>query len=170
MARTIVYKTRKKSKALARLSTEAADRNIRISTTGQPKGDENNDVRTKQEPDKFPDKLAKYIPAEMLAFFLPFSAAGQERGILIAALVAGCIVTPGYLFITAKKNNPDQMPRFYYYILASVAFAVWAQATSDLGCIVGLSKTWSSFLLTGGVLLIPGVDELVTVLTNDKKS
>jgi hypothetical protein len=115
--------------------------------------------------DKFPDKLVKYVPAETLAFFTPISASlGPGRtSLLIIAIIAGIIGTPGYLWLTARRLPKAKRPTIHFYLLAIVAFACWALGTStSVDTLVGVDTVTAGGVLTIAVFLIPLIDNLIT--------
>lgn len=122
-------------------------------------------AQVQQPPDTFGDKLVKYIPAEVIAFFLPAFALARALKLewvdwLVLALAAFGLV--GYLLIKADKTHP---PRPYFYLLSLVAFFAWAAGTSsageDLFCFSQPDIT-GKLIVMGAVFLVPLVDELLT--------
>lgn len=116
--------------------------------------------------DNYGDKLVKYIPAEVIAFYVPAYAlikGADDLGDGAKLLVLGlCLVgTLGYLYIRADKANP---PRWYFYVLAVIAFLAWAIGTSDIGLIWGMGEEISKFTVLAGVFLVPMADEVLTKL------
>ena len=85
--------------------------------------------------DDYSDKLIKYVPAEVVAFFIPIGALLQDRrNLLIVAAIVGLVATPGYLWRSAQSLPVSQRPPMHTYVLAGgVSFAVWAIATSAIG-------------------------------------
>lgn len=64
---------------------------------------------------------------------------------------------PGYLWAAAPKG--PEAPRWYFYLLAMVAFACWALGTSGpLESLIGISQTVGGVILGLGTFLIPLVD------------
>jgi hypothetical protein len=117
--------------------------------------------------DGIPEKLVKYVPAETLAFFVPFSAAiGPERtGLLIAVLVVSAITTVGYLWWQGQSLPREQQPLPHYYVLAVIAFACWAFATApSVTALLGADALVAALVLAGGVALIPMTDQFLTWL------
>lgn len=112
--------------------------------------------------DDYKDKLVKYVPAEVVAFYAPIATLVQERpGLLILAAVLGMVATPTYLLTQAKKLEPTLRPPLYNYVLSSIAFAVWALSTSRLGAMAGMDSVTTAFLLGVTVFLLPLVDTLL---------
>jgi hypothetical protein len=115
--------------------------------------------------DRFPEKLIKYVPAETLAFFVPVAAAiGTGRNaLLVAALVLGMIFTPLYLWLAARKLPTDKRPLFHFYLLAAVAFVVWALGTSSaVADLVQVEPTVVGIIFMFAVFIIPGADAAIT--------
>lgn len=142
MARTVIYPARASSDGRAASSVAAGG--------GSP-------------PDKYAEKLAKFIPAETVAFFVPIASVAESRpGLLVTAGLIGLLATPAYLWTTARDLAPELRPRWHFYVLAMVAFAIWALGTSKLGALVGLDSIETAFMLGVGVFLVPLIDSLLT--------
>ena len=116
--------------------------------------------------DDYSDKLIKYVPAEVVAFFIPIGALLQDRlNLLIVAAIVGLVATPGYLWRSAQSLPVSQRPPMHTYVLAGVSFAVWAIATSAIGGMIGLDSVASAFLLGVTVFLIPLADSILARAT-----
>ena len=116
------------------------------------------------QPDGFPQKLIKYVPAEVLAFFVPATAAlGPTReGLLWVAVAVAVIGTPGYLFLQSRALSPAEQPRLAFYALAVIAFLCWAVGTStSVAGLVGLDEIEAGFLLAAAVFLVPLIDGVI---------
>src|SRR5260221_2301874 len=117
--------------------------------------------------DSYTDKLAKYLPGEVIAFFAPLAAfVSGDQNLLIAIAAAGLVGTFIYLFNSAKNAEPAKKPRPYFYVLACISFAVWAIATSQLATMIGLTAKASSVMLGITVFLVPGIDMLLSPKTS----
>ncbi len=118
--------------------------------------------------DEFGDKLVKYIPAEVIAFFLPAYALAKSADpaglawLPYALVVVAGLGLVGYLLIRAPKDNP---PRWYFYVLSVVAFLAWIAGTSAAGAdvfhLVQVEIT-GKLILMAAVFAIPLLDELLT--------
>ncbi len=117
--------------------------------------------------DGLPEKLAKYVPAETLAFFVPVSAAigtGREA-LLVAALVVGAIGTPAYLWLYARKLPSNEQPLLQFYVLSVIAFGCWALGTSAaVAALVGTDVTTAGVILFFAVFLIPLTDGVLAAV------
>lgn len=121
-----------------------------------------------QKEDGFGDKLMKYIPAEVIAFYVSgYILAGQlgktAQGVVLVACLLG---TPGYLFVRADKAAP---PKWYFYVLAMISFLAWAVGTSTAGVdffgwVEDKAEIMGKFIVTAAVFLVPLTDELLTKL------
>ena len=112
-------------------------------------------------PDTLPEKIAKYVPAEVLAFFIPTYALLPEGdiGLRWTVLVIGLIGTVVYLMVSRPA---DAQPRSFFYVLAAISYLAWAIGTSDAGTeLFKLSEAASRVLFAAAVFLVPGVDELI---------
>jgi len=127
------------------------------------------------ERDGYLTKVLKYVPVEFVG---PFSALvalttnvsndPQTKESFVRALfVVGLLVTPLIFFAQARKLVSEDQPRPFFYVLALLAFAVWAFAVSDqVRDSFGISDGLSEFLLAVGAFGIPGADWLLTSLTS----
>lgn len=114
--------------------------------------------------DAYLSKLTKYVPAEVLAFFVPTYAnlpANAERwhwtvfGIGLAA-------TLGYTLATRMREHGKVGP-WYHYILTGIAFAGWASSVTAAGTdLVGLDPAIAPTILSITVLMVPLADDLLT--------
>jgi hypothetical protein len=115
-----------------------------------------------QKSDDFGTKLAKYVPAEILAVFVPMVTLVQGRkGLLLAALALGLLLTPAYLYTHARKAAPEQRPSPYSYVLATVAFVVWSLSMDDVRRLLNVDMVVASFALGTTVWILPLVDGLL---------
>lgn len=121
--------------------------------------------RRGEEADGYREKLLKYVPAEVLAFFVPASAlvdADREELVLLI-FFAGVVGTLLYLHLANRQVVPEQQAPWWNYGLAVAAFAVWALATSPAtAALVNLDEQAVGVILAVGALLIPGADLLGT--------
>ena len=118
--------------------------------------------------DGFPEKLAKYVPAETLAFFVPTSAAlGDGRS--TALVVVTCVAlagSVGYLFVSARKLGEDERPTVYFYVLAGLAFLGWCLGTSaNVADLVGIDNVLAGVILAVTIFAIPLLDEFIASLS-----
>ena len=118
-----------------------------------------------QPSDGFKEKLLKYIPGEVVAFFVPVTAiAGtDEDAILWVALVAGVIAAPVYLYIGSLDVPRARRTRGWAYVLTVVSFLAWAFATSQpTADLIGIDQGLAGVILAVAALFIPAIDVLVT--------
>ncbi len=91
-------------------------------------------------PDTWKDKVIKLIPVEVLSFYIAVHgiiqaatpAPGTEDNrplLMLIVFVAGLIGTPLYL-AQATKTDPTK-PSTKQYVITTIAFIVWALATTD---------------------------------------
>jgi hypothetical protein len=113
--------------------------------------------------DDYPTKLVKYVPAEVVSFFLVTTSLFSDREpILIVTLIACLAGTPLYLYLASLRVEPLNRPRLYSYVLALIAFAAWAVGTSTaVDDLFRIDKALGQFLLLLTVFLIPGIDTLL---------
>jgi hypothetical protein len=117
--------------------------------------------------DGFPEKLAKYVPAEALAFYVPIvalTAVKDQLSTLLAVTAVGVAGTILYLYNRAKKvNPPDRRPRWWFYVLAGVAFVAWAVGTvPEIVGLSGLPVVIKDLAVPVAVFIIPAIDEAIT--------
>jgi len=123
-------------------------------------------------PDDYKAKLVKYIPAEVIGFYLPAYALVTKSSPIVAdtdkptaqiiVLVVSLLGLIGYLFIRSDKNSP---PRIYFYLLAGLAFLAWAIGTSSVGQdVFHIPEWWNELTVLAAVFLIPMLDEMITRL------
>ncbi|MBV9174838.1 MAG: hypothetical protein JOZ81_32650 [Chloroflexi bacterium] len=122
------------------------------------------DVRG-QPGDDYLTKVVKYVPGEVLSFFLLVrSVFGSGEPFLVITIIACLLGTPLYLFVTSLSMESRKRPYRYSYALAVVAFAAWAVGTStEVDALLGIDKTVGQFLLFVTVFLLPGIDTLLQV-------
>jgi hypothetical protein len=119
---------------------------------------------TKDEPtDGYAAQLLKYVPAEILAFFIPAAAAAKGNSKLSwVVFVAGLAATVGYLRFHAEPLPAEQRPPLHFYALAAAAFVFWAMGSSDtVRALFQVSDTTTEVLLGIAVLLLPLADWLL---------
>ena len=123
-----------------------------------------------QAPDDYKAKLVKYIPAEVIGFFIPAYALVSRNGIdasgndsvmaQIVVVVVSLLGLVGYLYVSSDKYRP---PRLYFYFLSVIAFLAWAVGTSSVGQdVFHLPERFNELTVLGAVFLIPMFDELLT--------
>jgi hypothetical protein len=113
-------------------------------------------VTRSEPPDGYGDRLVKYIPAEVLAFFLAAAAqSGSDNTFLIVALVVAAGATPIFLY----NRSPGGL-RWYSIGLAVLAFCAWAVGTSaSTDKLLNLDTSHAPFVLTVAAFLIPALDK-----------
>ena len=153
MPRTVVYPSR----STARVSTKSITEGAAAPSTGEA-----------AKEDTFGDKLVKYIPAEVIAFYVSgYVLAGQVGETAQWVVLFVCLLgTPAYLFVRADKVKP---PRWYFYLLAMGSFWAWAVGTSTVGADLfdwptSKAEIMGKFIVTAAVFLVPLVDEVMTKL------
>ena len=108
------------------------------------------------QPDTYGDRLVKYIPAEVLAFFLAAAAQwGHDDTFLIIILAVAVILTPVLLY----NASPNGL-RWYAVLFAVVAFCAWAVGTSpNTDRLLGLATSQAPFVLTVAAFVVPALDK-----------
>jgi hypothetical protein len=122
--------------------------------------------------DGYLERLAKYVPGEVLAGFAPLAVLAQDRGILLTSIfIVFLLLTPAYLYITKEiqANDAKIRTRKYLYLLAPVSFFIWAVNISEpfralvaanpyVANIGKLDTAVASVVLVLGALIIPAID------------
>lgn len=115
-------------------------------------------------PDDYSSKLVKYIPAEVLAFFvslyplIPKEEAGYNW-VRYLAVFLGVFGTIAYFYIRRDQKNP---PKWFFYMLSAFSFLIWAIGTSSiLTDMFKADEVVGKIILTIGVFAIPLFDELL---------
>ena len=86
--------------------------------------------RTVAEGDSYVTKIVKYVPAESIALTTGFFAAFSPHGwTMVLALTAFAAANFGYLYGTAHVNDDRKDTPPHFYLLATLAFLLWAFAT-----------------------------------------
>ena len=113
--------------------------------------------------DEYRDRIAKYVPAEVLAAYLSLDrimvpdvtkflegkkvalsaagAAGLEPYVPVAIFLVGLIFTPLYIWQSGREIGPNT-PWMTHAFIATIAFAVWAYAMQGSIFTVGLSDNF----------------------------
>lgn len=117
--------------------------------------------------DTYTERLVKYVPAEVLAFFVPISTqVGDNKVLLWVTLVVGIAGTIGYLYLHARKQAAEEKTGWYFYPLAAIAFLAWAIGTNEqVAGLVGLSQSSRGVILGLCVFAIPLLDEILSLAT-----
>lgn len=147
-------------------------RTIVYNGPAQPRGNAlraNGSAAEASPKDGYLEKLVKYVPAEILAVFVPLAAASGAQGVpsILQWVVffVGLVGTAGWLGIHASKLSKTKRPRWYSYLIASMAFFFWAAASSDVvRNLLGLNAPTTEVLLGVAVLTIPAIDELFSII------
>ena len=116
-------------------------------------------VRSSARTEDYGEKLLEFVPVEVLSGFLVLSAAAHNNGVLlIAALVAGLIATPAYLFLAGQRQlREPKMP--HSYVLAVIAFTAWALGTNvEVANLFRLDQKVAYWILAAAVFLLPAID------------
>ena len=127
----------------------------------------NRDPAAGDSGDGYLEKLAKYIPGEVLAFYVPILAiAGvkSDKTALFLVTAVGIVGTVVWLIANARSSSPaGQAPPVWFYVLAAVAFVAWAIGTTpELASALGLTNVLASIVLPIAVFIIPGIDLALT--------
>lgn len=128
--------------------------------------------------DNYLAKLVKYVPAPVIAIFVPaWEALNTKNQQWFVFLAFGIVGTLGWLFLAhlADKKATGRGTPAWFFILGVLSFGCWAIGTTDAGQqltpILGvkIDDTWSWLILLTGAFFIPLADELLTIWTGNAK-
>jgi hypothetical protein len=112
------------------------------------------------KPDDYFSRLLKYIPAEVVAFYI--SAGGivpadhpKRLGYLWAIFTVGAIATPVYMLFAARDDETKK-PIPIQILLATIAFPVWAYAMGGPFASLAWYEAWTGSLLLLTVTFVFG--------------
>jgi hypothetical protein len=117
--------------------------------------------------DGLPERLVKYVPAETLAFFVPFAAAIEPDRyvLLIAVVVVAALGNIGYLWWNGHNLPREQRPLPHFFVMATIAFLCWAIATApNVSAMLGIDALIAAVILGSAVFLVPLADQVITTL------
>lgn len=107
--------------------------------------------------DGYREKIAKYVPAETLAFVIPLATQPDndaDRKIIVAVAIVGTII---FNLLRNEKTT------WYFHVLALIALLCWLIGATNFGVeLLGLSDFRSRLILAAAVFLIPGLDAALT--------
>ncbi len=159
--RTIIYPHKVRSPQTARAASDQGDAAYgRLSVGTVPSVSETGE---QLKPDDYLARLAKHVPAEVLALFLLASALleSQPLGWRIAAFVFG--VVAAVALDRERRTKPPEPLRVHgvvYDLFVVVAFAGWAIGTSELARgLFGLDRAQASFVTIVIAFGLARVDE-----------
>jgi hypothetical protein len=118
--------------------------------------------------DSYLEKIVKYVPAEIVTLTTLAVAAFQpSAGEIWWIILVGALANVLYLFGTALADKTTPMPRFYFYPLSILAYALWAAAIiPEFGEKVGIggsnAETEQTFALALAAFLVPLLDSIFT--------
>jgi hypothetical protein len=119
--------------------------------------------------DSYLSKLSKYVPAEVLSLaLLVFAAFDPGRKAIWPIVIAGALITAGYLLSVAVTSSAPK-PRWFFYLLAAAAFVGWAIATIDpvarrIGITGDNAETQKFAVLAITAFVIPALDPILNYL------
>jgi peptidoglycan biosynthesis protein MviN/MurJ (putative lipid II flippase) len=125
-----------------------------------------------EDPDKYLDKLVKYVPAEVTAIAAGlFAAWTLEDWKLWLALAVLAVLNVLYLWVCERQDKTAPDTQWYFYVLATVAFGAWAiSVVEPVADAFGVdSEGQRAFVLAAAAFLIPLLDIAAGfVFRNDK--
>lgn len=112
--------------------------------------------------DEYLERLAKYVPAEILAPFLVVSSATSISDVLLVALLAtfGAGAVIWALTRNLKLDAALRQPSSLIVIFSALAYAGWALGTSGtVQSLVGISQAAATPILAAIAFVLPLVDD-----------
>lgn len=112
-----------------------------------------------QRGDDYPGRLAKYIPAEIVALYLsvkPLPSPASRENALWWIFWVCLILTPIYLILTTRKPKEGKGPQWIQVILATIAFPIWVWAVGNGPFDQWAVEGWVITLVLGGMTLLIG--------------
>jgi len=84
--------------------------------------------------DDYTAKIAKYVPAEVIAVSAAgFAAFDPTGGWIWFAIALGIVANLLYLIGSAVRLDPVSRPRWFFYVLSAVAFLAWGGSGDPSG-------------------------------------
>lgn len=155
------------------------DEAARVAASGQPPAPGAETLAKATSPaeqtstDGYLEKIAKYVPAELVTLTTLAFAALAPTGTWVWVLVAGgAVANVLYLWGTALQSRAaTPMPRWYFYPLSALALVLWSIAIigavgSEIGISGSNAETEKTFVLALAAFLIPLADVIATALTD----
>jgi hypothetical protein len=127
-----------------------------------------------KKPSGYAEKLAKYVPAEVIAGWAPLYILSLESGKVDYGLAWGLLgvgIAATLIYVTVRARMEPETPRpWYFWVLSVGAFLGWSLGTTTVGSdLVGLQPRVSAVILGIMVFLLPGIDALLTGRTARKE-
>lgn len=122
------------------------------------------------KPDEYAEKLLKYVPAEVIAFFIPATATADanDHALLVVIFVVAAIGALGYLYRASLSVPADKRGKWWSYPLALAAFTAWALGTSPATAdVVDIAPKTGGFILLIAAFVIPLADSIITAKTTE---
>lgn len=116
------------------------------------------------EADGYAERLTKYVPGEVIPFFLAFaSVEGIADGQLIAALVIAELVALVWAIDRNSKLEEDlRRPHTLVAFWSVIAFFAWAAGTSPATQdLLGWPALTCALILAATALLLPKLDDVI---------
>jgi hypothetical protein len=93
----------------------------------------------------------------------------MKNTIVVVLFFLFMLLKPVYFWMRSRNLKKSDQPRWYFYPLSILAFAVWSIAASDIvrGAL-DVSTGLSEFALALGTFFIPFIDEALTMVQDAK--
>ncbi|MBQ4820379.1 hypothetical protein [Aquimarina sp. MMG016] len=118
---------------------------------------------TNLKPDGYFQKVIKYIPGEIVAFYLVFNKFAIENGVqgFLTLFIIGLILTPFYKYFGLKDQSNILDTPWFQIIISVIAFAIWVFALGDLSRLIGeYDPFFSSLTLATFTMATPILENL----------
>jgi hypothetical protein len=131
---------------------------------------------TQEGRDSYLEKIAKYVPVEIVTLTTLAVAAFQPAGSTIWWIVLGGALANALYFLgTALAATTTPLPRWYFYPLTIIAYVIWAAAIiPEFGDKVGIggdnAEAEQTFALALAAFLVPLLDSIFTNIGRRRRS
>lgn len=112
--------------------------------------------------DDFPGRLAKYIPAEIVALYVtlkgfPPETSSQRMSALWIIFWLCLALTPVYLIVTTRDKKSGKGPLWLQVLLATIAFPIWVLALGNGPLDSFGIETWITSMILAVITFVFGL-------------
>ncbi|MBG6132484.1 hypothetical protein IWQ47_003544 [Aquimarina sp. EL_43] len=114
--------------------------------------------------DSYFQKVIKYIPGEIIAFYLVFNKFAIEEGKtgFLVLFFIGLILTPFYKYFGLKDQSKTLNTPWFQIIISIIAFTIWVFALGDFNeiQIINYNPFYASLILATFTLTTPILEQI----------
>jgi hypothetical protein len=132
---------------------------------------------TQPEPNSYVEQVAKNIPTEVIAFYIPaLAAAAGGKGVIQYDYVVWLIFalalvgTFGYTYRNAMQDLTDNkimqykgQKAFWKSVISTVAFVIWALYLGGPFASVAGYSTYGTLLILGYTFITPAINDAIPI-------